>query len=74
MGVQGLLSYQGNPAHPDEEYYMKLQNSQHVSPPLTAAEIKKITGLNHVFMSTMFGIDADGGKAIKKFIHENHQI
>jgi len=40
---------------------------------LTAAEIKRITGINHVFMSTMFGLDADSGKAIKKFIHDNRQ-
>jgi hypothetical protein len=65
------VSYQGNPAHPDEEYSMKLQRFQRVSPPLSAAEIKKISGINHVFMSTMFGLDADSGKAIKKFIHDN---
>ena len=66
-------SYQGNPAHPDEEYSMKLQRFQLVSPPLTAAEIKETTGINHVFMSTMFGVDADSGKAIRKFIHDNRQ-
>jgi hypothetical protein len=66
-------SYQRNPAHPDEEYSMKLQRFQHVSPSLTAAGIKKITGINYVFMSTMFGLDADSGKAIRKFIHDNRQ-
>jgi len=64
-------AYQGNPAHPDEEYSMTLQRFQRVSPPLTAAEIKKVTGINHRFMSTMFGLDADSGKKISKFVHDN---
>ena len=27
-----------------------------------------------VFMGTMFGVDADGGKAIRKFIHDHRQL
>ena len=73
--------YQGNPEHPDEEYSMKLQRFERVSPPVTAAEIKKITGVNHVFMGTMFGVHEDGGKAIvahhggfdDKGQHNDHQ-
>lgn len=65
------LPYNANPEHIDEEYSMKLHNFQRLSTSLTAAEIKKITGVNHVFMSTMFGIDADSGKAIRKYIHDN---
>lgn len=65
--------YQGDLAHPDEEYSMKLQGFYRVSPPLTAAEIKKITGINYRFMSTMFGLDADSGKKIRKVIHDNCQ-
>jgi hypothetical protein len=53
---------------------MKLQRFERVSPPVTAAEIKKITGVNHVFMGTMFGVDADGGKAIRKFIHDHRRL
>jgi hypothetical protein len=52
---------------------MKLQRFQTVSPPLTAAEIKKISGVDHVFMSVMFGLDAESGKAIRKFIHDNRR-
>ncbi|MFZ5635902.1 MAG: hypothetical protein ACOY82_04880 [Pseudomonadota bacterium] len=63
--------YQGNPDHADEEYFMKLNRFQRVSPPLSAAEIKRITGISHVFMSTMFGLDADSGKAVKKFLHDS---
>lgn len=62
--------YQGKTEHADEEYSMKLHHFQKVSPPLSAAEIKKITGINHRFMSTMFGLDGDSGKAVKKFIHD----
>jgi hypothetical protein len=63
--------YQGNLEHPNEEYFMKLLQFQSVSPPLTAAEIKSITGTNYRFMSTMFGLDADSGKAVKKFIYDD---
>lgn len=65
--------YQGNSAYPDEEYSMKLRGFQRVDPPLSDAEIKKITGINHVFVSTMFGVDFANGKAIKKFIHDHRQ-
>ncbi|WP_297575012.1 hypothetical protein [uncultured Deefgea sp.] len=63
--------YQGNEDDPDEDYSMKLNRFQDVDPPLSASEIKKITGVNHVFMHTMFGLDADSGKAVRKFIVEN---
>jgi len=63
-------SYHGKPDNPDEEYSMKLQRFQTVSLPLTAAEIKKITGVNHRFMGTMFGLDVEGGKAIRKAIQD----
>lgn len=66
--------YQGKTEHPDEEYFMKLQGFQLVSPPLTAAEIKNITGINHVFMSTMFGLDANSGQAIQKFLYDNGRV
>jgi len=63
--------YQGNPDHPYEEYSMKLLQFQGVFPPITASEIKRVTGNNYRFMSTLFGIDADSGKALRSFIHEN---
>jgi len=59
---------------PDEEYCMKLQRFQKVNPPLTAAEIKKISGVNYVFMGTMFGLDAESGKAIRKAIHDSGRL
>ena len=66
--------YHGDPAHPDEEYSMKLQRFQRIDPPLTAAEIKGITGVRYVFRSTMFGVNADSGKAIRKFVHDNNRL
>ena len=66
--------YHGQAEHLDEEYFMKLQRFRRVSPPLTAAEIKNITGINHVFMSTMFGLDAEGGKAVRKFLHDSNRL
>jgi hypothetical protein len=66
--------YQGNPAHPDEEYYMKLLDFHKVNPPMTAADIKRVTVVDYVFMQTMFGLDATGGKAILKFMADTARI
>jgi hypothetical protein len=65
--------YQGKTEHPDEEYSMKLQRFRLVHPPLPASEIKRITGTNYVFMSTMFGLDAEGGKTLKRHIEETNR-
>jgi hypothetical protein len=61
-----MRDYQGNKKHADDEYYMKLNQFHTLSSPLSAAEIKDITGVNHRFMSTMFGVDADAGKKLYK--------
>ena len=63
--------YHGQTEHADAEYFMKLQRFQKVAPPLSAAEIKTITGINYVFMNTMFGLDAESGKVVRKFIYDN---
>ena len=62
--------YHGKLENLDEEYAMRLLRFQTAAPPLTAAEIKKITGVNHRFMGTMFGLDVESGKAIRKAIHD----
>ncbi len=61
-----IRPYQGNPQHPDEEYYRKLNQFHRLEMAITAAEIKNITGINYRFMSTMFGLDADSGKSLYK--------
>ena len=62
--------YHGETEHTDEEYFMKLQRFERVSPPLSAAKIKTITGIDYVFMGTMFGLDADSGRVVRKFIYD----
>lgn len=63
-GKLQMCSYHGNPDHKDEEYFMKLTQFHLFSQPLSAAEIKSITGVNHRFMSTMFGLDSQNGKKL----------
>jgi len=65
--------YHDKPEHMDEEYFMKLRHFQQVSPPLRAAEIKRVTEIDHRFMSTMFGLDADSGKALRQHIHDRQR-
>jgi hypothetical protein len=66
--------YQGNPAHPNEVYYRKLLDFQKVDPPMTAADVKRVTGVDYVFMQTMFSLSATGGKNIRKFMVDNGRI
>jgi hypothetical protein len=63
-----------NPEDAEVEYSMKLLQFRRVSPPLTAAEIRKLTETKYVFMSTMFGLDADGGKTIREFLHDKGRL
>lgn len=52
---------------------MNLRHFEPVSPPLKAAEIKNVTQIDHRFMSVMFGLDADSGKALQQHIHNGQQ-
>lgn len=63
-GKLQMCNYHENTDHEDEEYYMKLIQFHLLGQPLSAAEIKSITGVNHRFMSTMFGLDAENGKKL----------
>lgn len=60
--------YQGNPQYPDEEYSVPLSNFVEINPPVSAAEIKEVTGNNYVFRGTMFSIDKDSAEELKKYI------
>lgn len=69
--VSGTLkkrNYHNDPKHIDEEYYMKLEQFYLLKSPMKAAEIKEITGVNHRFMGTMFGLDEESGKKLYKEI------
>lgn len=59
------LAYEGSS---EGEYAMKLNQFRHVDNPVTAAEIKSITGINYRFMSTMFAIDAESGAKLHNYI------
>ena len=56
--------YQDNPNHPNEEYSMKLKNFKILEQPIRASEIKNISGVNYVFMQTMFSIDRETGEKL----------
>lgn len=61
-------AYKDDPQHSEQEFFVQLRNFQLVDPPISASEIKALTGLYYVFMSTMFGVDAEGGMKIKQAI------
>jgi hypothetical protein len=67
-------SYHENSEHKDEEYFMKLRHFEPIAPPLKAAEIKRITKIDHRFMSVMFGLDADSGKKLRQYIHDRQGL
>jgi hypothetical protein len=47
---------------------VKLEQFYLLQTPMKAAEIKEITGVNHRFMGTMFGLDEESGKKLYKEI------
>jgi hypothetical protein len=57
--------YHGNPEEQDEEYSKKLDPFKLLAPPLSAEEIRRITGTNHSFRGTMFALDAVSGEKLK---------
>lgn len=65
------IAYHGKEEDRDEEYSMKLNRFKKLKQPLPAAEIKKITGVNYRFMSTMFAIDKDSGDKLWEYISKN---
>ncbi|HEY6457809.1 MAG TPA: hypothetical protein VIY90_21245 [Steroidobacteraceae bacterium] len=48
----------------DEEYFMKLNKFQIINLPISAAQIRQITGNSYSFRGTMFSIDADSSAAL----------
>lgn len=64
-------NFRDNPEYFNEEFYTKLKSFKELKHPLPAREIKKITGVNHRFMSTMFSIGQEGGDALWNYITTN---
>jgi hypothetical protein len=57
--------YHGDPKHYDEEFSMKLTGFTSVSPPLTATELKEMTGNpGIVFRQTMVNLDPASGTKV----------
>ena len=56
--------YPGKPGDKDEEYYVELKSFSQIKKPLTATEIKTITGIDYRFMMTCFSVDRESGKKI----------
>lgn len=63
--------WHGEDKHKDEEYCMKLDKFRKLKKPLFASDIKKITGVNYRFMSTMFVVDEDSGNNLWEYILKN---
>lgn len=61
-------SYHGEIKHKNEEYCMKLDKFRELEKSLSASDIKKITGVNYRFMSTMFAIDKDSGNKLWDYV------
>ncbi len=58
-------AYHGDPKHPDEEFFMKLTAFTAIDPPMTAAELKEISGnQGMVFRQTMISLDPEGGAKV----------
>jgi hypothetical protein len=64
-GAVRKRAYQGNPEHPEEEYYRNLDPFQRVFPPASAGEIKDVTGHTYSFRGTLFTMgDAEGERLL----------
>ncbi len=67
-------AYQGDAKYASEEYAMKLDLFQRVSPPMSAAEIKKIAETDYRFLQTQFAISAEAGSKIRRVLHETNRL
>ena len=67
----GKLEKRDHQGYPNEEHFMKLDNFKSLKKPFEAKKIKMITGINYIFMPTMFGIDSDSGDKIINYIKKN---
>jgi len=63
--------WHGEDKHKDEEYCMRLDKFKKLKKPLSASDIKKITGVNYRFMSTMFAVDKDSGDKLWDCLSKN---
>jgi len=57
-----------DPDYPEGEYFMKLHNFKILKTPMRPSEIRRITGVNYVFMRTLFSIDGESGGKLWNYI------
>jgi hypothetical protein len=69
--ASGKLEKKPHGEQEDGEYSMKLEKFRELKKPLPASEIKKITGIDYRFMSTMFGIDRESSDKLWMHISKN---
>ena len=67
-GALDKRAYHGNPDHAEEEYSMKLNRFHRLDTPVSAAEVKEVTGNNHSFRGTMFGLGDESGQRLYQHI------
>lgn len=63
-GQVDMADYHGRTEYSNDEYSMKLNNFKILEKPIRASEIKSISGVNYVFMQTMFSIDKETGEKL----------
>ncbi|MDE3001338.1 MAG: hypothetical protein OXU79_19860 [Gemmatimonadota bacterium] len=69
-GSREKAPYQGKAEYADEEYFMTLNRFRLVEPPLSAAQIKAISGRNYSFRGTMFSIDEESATGLRNVINQ----
>lgn len=62
----GIASGKLDPS--EEEYSMKLNRFHRLATPISAAEVKEVTGNNYSFMGTMFSLGDEGGQRLHQHI------
>ncbi|MFZ3076977.1 MAG: hypothetical protein WA139_00815 [Candidatus Aenigmatarchaeota archaeon] len=68
--VSGKLEKKSHDGEENEEYFMKLDKFNKLENPIPASDVKKITGINYRFMSTMFAIDKESGNKLLENINK----
>ena len=63
-GVVVKRNYQNDDNYPEEEYCQFLSDFKHIGQPLTASQIRTMTGKNPPFLRFMFPLDEDAGKKL----------
>lgn len=73
----GRGAHRGNPDDGEggtAEYSMRLVSFQRASPPLKAAEIKAVAGVDCVFTPTVFGVGKDRGEKLARHLREDGRL